>query len=342
MKIRSMLVWGSIAVSLCVASGCGKKDEKSSEKSEKASKDDDGDKKSKKSSGDKYVAGDVIKHLPKACKGGRMFFNMASFLKNEAVEQAAEALEEKVAEKMKKKDGKQMSKALKSLKKSGIDPARDVKELAFCFEPGMKEGIFAIGGDFAGKDPIGAIAKASNDTDDKDLEKKDADGVEYVKDGKTFVGAVSPNVLIVTQNKATFADLKSGDGGGDGWDVGKGRIMSFDVNDKKKGKFTGSITENGDDLDFKIIADFSGDTGEKIEEDPQQFKKQFEKMRDAFETKLSKGPFKKIADDIGKAKIKVDGTKVTVTLTVPASDLGDSIKKAADLKEDELDKVVDL
>ena len=343
MKIRSFIGWGSVAVSLCVGAGCGKKDEKSSDKSEKASKDEDGDKKSnKKGSGEKYAAGEVLKHLPKACKGGRVFFNLGSFLKNEAVEQAAEALEEKISEKMKKKDSKQMSKALKSLKKSGIDPARDVKELAFCFEPGMKEGTFAIGGNFAGKDPIGAIAKASSETDDKDLEKKEADGVEYVKDGKTFIGAVSPNVLVVTQSKAAFADLKLGEGGSDGWDAGKGKIMSFTVNDKKNGKFAGSISENGDDLDFKIIADFAGDTGEKLEEDPQQFKKQFEKMRDGIEAKLSKGPFKKIADDIGNAKIKVDGTKVTITLTIPASDLGDSIKKAANLGEDELDKAVDL
>jgi hypothetical protein len=343
-KFRSFMGWGAAvvcALSVSVA-GCKKKDDaKDGDKSEKATKDDEGGKK-KKDGDDKYATGTVLKHLPKACKGGRIYVNVGLFLKNEAVEKATAALEDKFAEKMKKKDSKQLSKALKSLKKSGIDPAHDVKEVAFCFEPGMKEGVAAIGGNFAGKDPIGAIEKAADESGEKDLEKKEADGVEYVKSGKDFIASVAPNVLVITKTKADFADLKAGDGSDEGWDVDKGRILSFFVNDKKSGKFNGTITESGEDLDVKFTGDFSGDTGEKIEDDPKQFKKQFEAMRDQFETKLKKGPFKKIADDIGSAKIKVDGSKVTVTMTLPSSDLGDAIKKAADMDEDELQNAVDL
>jgi hypothetical protein len=344
MFIRSF-GWGSIALSLLVCSsvGCDKKKESSDDKSEKATKDD-GDKKSKKGSdGEKFAAGESVKFLPKACKGGKIYFNVGTFLKNEAVEKAAEALEDKISEGMNKKNksGKKLAPALKALKKAGIDPARDIKEVAICFEAGMKEGVLALGGNFAGKDPIAAIAKAAEEADEKDLEQKETDGISYVKDGKSFIAAVSPNVLVVTKTKDQFVDLKAGDGGS-GWDVGKTKILTFDINDKKNGKFIGSITEEGDDLAFKVVADFAGDTGDKIEEDPAQFKKQFEKMRDQLEGKLSKGPFKKIADDIGNAKIKVDGSKVTITLTVPASDLGDSIKKAASMKDDELENAVDL
>lgn len=341
MSIRTYVGWGSIAMALFVV-GCDKKSEKSDDKSEKATKDD-GDKKSKKGGDDKYASGDAVKYLPKACKGGRFYFNLGTFLKNEAVEKAAEALEDKISESMKKKEkaGKKLAPALKALKKAGIDPARDIKEVALCFEPGMKEGTVAIGGNFAGKDPIAAIAKAAEEADEKELEQKESDGVSYVKDGKAFIAAVAPNVLVVTQSKAQFADLKAGEGG-KGWDVGKGRILSFDFDDKKNGKFVGSITEEGEDLTFKITADFAGSTGDKIEDNPQQFKKQFEKMRDQLESKLKKGPFKKIADDIGNAKIKVDEGVVTVTLTMPSSDLGDSIKKAAEMKDDELEDAVDL
>lgn len=344
MKIRSFMGWGSIAFALMIT-GCPKKDDKAEGKSEKASKDDEGDKKkSKKGDDEKYAMGDAVKFLPKECKGGRFYLNVALFLKSEAVEKAAESLEEKFSEKMmkKKKGSEQLSKALKSLKKSGIDPARDVKEVAFCLEPGMNQGTIAIGGNFAGKDPIGALAKAFEaSASQKELEKKKADGIEYLKDDKTFFAAVAPNVVVVTEDKTQFADLKAGEGGA-GFDTGKGRILSFFVNDKKNGKFTGSISEAGDDLDMKVVAEFSGSTGDKIDEDPKAFKTEFEKMRDDLETKLSKGPFKKIADDIGKAKIKVDGNKVTVTLSMPACDLGDSIKKAADMKDDELDNAVDL
>ena len=340
MSIRSYLGWGSIAVAVAL-SGCDKKKDDSSDKSEKATKDDGDGKKKKKGDGEKYTNGEVIKYLPKSCKGGRFYVNVGLFLKNEATETAMVALEDKMSDKMKKKDAKQMGKVLKSLKKSGIDPAKDIKEIALCFEPGMKQGAAAIGGNFAGKDPIGAIVKASAETDEE-LEKKTEDGVDYIKSKKSVIGAVAPNVLVVTDSKAQFADLKDAPGGEDGWDTGKGKIFSFNFADKKSGKFNGSITENGEDLDVKFVADLTGDAGEKMEDDPATFKKQFEKMRDMFEQKLSKGPFKKIADDIGNAKIKVDGTKVTISLTVPASDLGDSIKKAANLSEDDLENAVDL
>jgi len=340
--VRSFMGWGLVACALSVsAAGCKKDEKKESEKSEKATKDDEGSKK-KKGGDEKYANGTVLKHLPKSCKGGRIYMNIGLFLKNEAVEKAAEALEDKFAEKMNKKDGKQLTKAFKSLKKSGIDPARDVKEIAFCFEPGMKEGVAAIGGNFSGKDPIGAIATAAEEAGEKELEKKEADGVEYVKDGKEFIASVAPNVLVITKVKSQFADLKTGEGSEEGWDFDKSRILSFAVNDKKNGKFTGSISEAGDDLAVKVTGDFAGDTGEKIEEDPQQFKKGAQAMLDKLESKLKKGPFKKIADDIGNAKIKVDGSKVTLTLSMPTSDLGDAIKKASDMSEDDLEGAVDL
>jgi hypothetical protein len=341
--IRSFVGLGAVALAavwVMPVAGCSKKADKDGEKSEKATKDDEG--KKKKGGDEKYATGDVLKYLPKTCKGGRIYFNLGLFLKNDAVEKSAEALEDKVTGAIKKKDGAAFSKAMKSLKKSGIDPARDVKEIAFCFEPGMKEGIGAIGGNFAGKDPVGAIADAADAAGEKELEKKKADGIEYVKDGSEFIAAVSENVLVITKSKAKLADLAAAEGSDSGWNVEKGRILSFDVNDKKNGKFLGAVTDTGEDLDFKISIDFAGDTGDKIEEDPKQFKKNLESMRDALEKKLKKSPFKKIADDIGEAKIKVDGSKVTISWTLPEKDLADAINKAASMSEDDLEGVIDL
>ncbi|MBI2391388.1 MAG: hypothetical protein HYV09_17490 [Deltaproteobacteria bacterium] len=341
---RSLVGWVAVVGSVLFLTpvvGCGKKDKaESSEKSEKATKDDEGKKKSK--SDEKYATGDVFKYVPSSCKGARVYVNLGLFLKNEAVEKSAEALEDKLSTGMKKKDSKAMGKALKSLKKSGIDPARDIKEIAVCGDASLDEFTIAIGGNFAGKDPIKAIAKATEEAGEKELEEKETDGVQYVKDGKDYVGAVAPNVLVVTRSKAKFADLKTGEGKDTDWDVAKGRIISFKFASKKDGKFSGTITENGDDLDLKVTADFAGDTGDKIEGDPKAFKKGFDMQKEALEDKLKKGPFKKIADDIGNAKVKVDGSKVTVTLTVPAKDLGDAITKAAEMSEDELEGAVDL
>lgn len=338
-----LLGWVAVlsgAMLVSATAGCGKKKEgDTSEKAEKANKDDEGGKKKEKAA-EKYATFDLFKHTPKSCKYLRVYMNVGLFLKNEAIEKSAESIEDKLSSSMKKKDAKELGKALKSLKKSGIDPAKDVKELTVCGDEDKDDVTVVIGGNFAGKNPLDAIVKASED--DKDVEKKESDGLEYVKDGKTYIAALSPNVLVVTKSKGAFADLKdTGTSHGD-WDVDKGRLVAFKVNDKKNGKFTGTISESGEDLDFKFVGDFAGDTGEKIEANPAKFKKELEQQLEFFEKKLSKGPFKKIADDIGSAKLKVDGTKVTVTLTVPASDLGDTLDKIAKMEPEDLDKSIDL
>jgi hypothetical protein len=345
MKRNGFLVgWIAIlsgAMLVSTASGCGKKkDGDTAEKAEKADKGGEGGKKKKDKDGDKYATFDLFKHTPKSCKFARVYMNVGLFLKNEAVEKSAESLEDKLASSVKQKDQKELAKALKSLKKAGIEPAKDVKELAICGNDDKDDVTVVIGGDFAGKNPLDAIVKAAED--DKDVEKKEADGIEYVKEGKAYIASVSPNVLVVTKSKSAFADLKdTGTTSGD-WEVGKGQLVTFTMSDKKKGKFSGTIAESGEDLDFKFVGDFGGNTGEKIESDPAAFKKELQKQLDFFSSKLSKGPFKKIADDIGSAKVKVDGSKVTVSLTIPASDLGDTIKKVAEMEPDELGKSVDL
>lgn len=343
-SFRSHLSWIALAsgVSLLAPLGFGcKKDDKKSEAA-KADESEKGGGEKKKGGSGGYTSGDVLKHVPSSCKAGRIYFNLGLFLKNEAVEKAAESLEDKFAEKLGKKDGKKAEKGFKALKKAGIDPARDVKEIAICMDSTSGDPVVAIGGDFDGKDPIGAMAKAAEEADEKDLEKKESDGVEYLKDGKQYIAAVAPNVVVFTRDKSSFADLKKeGDHASD-WSFEKGRIVAFTVTEKKSGTFTGSIDENGDDLDVKFSADLKGEAGEEMADAPKEFKKQFEKMAGEIGKKLAKTPFKKIADDIGEAKIKVDGSKVTVTLTLPASDLGDAVKKAADSDPDELEKVMDL
>ncbi|MGZ6096094.1 MAG: hypothetical protein ACXWUG_28895, partial [Polyangiales bacterium] len=251
------------------------------------------------------------------------------------------ALSDKLSQKMKKKDSKSASKALKSLKKSGIDPAKDVEEIAICGDTSMKDVVVAIGGEFSGKDPLGAIKKAGEDADEEKLSENETEGgVKYLKSGKDYMAMVSPNVLVVTADKTAIDDLKKDDDESGDWDAEKGRILSFKVKDKRTGDITGSISENGDDLDFKISADLKD--AEKMKEDPEAFKSQLETMLAQLGKKMKKGPFGKVAGDVAAAKIKVSGSKLTITCTVPASDLGDAIKKAADASDEDLDHVVDL
>ena len=53
--------------------GCKKKTETDGDKSEKATADEEGGKKKKGGDGESYSTGTALKHLPKACKGGRIY-----------------------------------------------------------------------------------------------------------------------------------------------------------------------------------------------------------------------------------------------------------------------------
>lgn len=334
--------WVLLAGGLAIATaGCGKKASKKDDSSESEEKPDKTAKK-KKSTDDgdeKYARGDVLKHVPKSCKGGRIYLNVGALLKNEAVESNASLLAAKLSKKMKKKDEKS-AKAFDALKKAGIDPAKDVKEIAICGDLGMKDVVVAIGGKFAGKDPLAAIKKAGEEGDEKLSENETDGGVKYLKSGKDYMALVSPNVLVVTRDKDQIDDLKKDDDESSDWDAEKGRIVSFKVKDKRTGDITGSITENGEDLDFKIAADLKD--AEKMKEDPEAFKQQLEAILAQLSKKMKKGPFGKVAGDVADAKIKVSGSKLTITCTVPSADLGDAIKKAAESSDEDLDHVVDL
>jgi hypothetical protein len=316
----------------------------------KADKDDDKDsKKKKKKSGDdddgeaavKYKNGDALKHVPGTCKAGYAYLNLGAFLKNEAIASNADSLQEKLGDAMKSgKDAKKASKALKALKKSGFDFTKDIKEFAMCAPSDWKDPVAIVGGNFSGKDILGALVKANDATGDGgDLEKKESDGISYLKMKKGVLALVGPNVIAVGDHKDDVFELKKKGSGADAWDVGKGRIFAMHVVDKKDMNVDGSITENGDNLDFKVAVEMNGSQGEQMKANPAQFKTEFKKMANQIADKLEKTPFKNLADDIRGAKIEIDGSKVTVTITSPASELALAIKTAAEASEDDLGKM---
>jgi hypothetical protein len=338
---------GKIALVVGIAAvgsfGCNKKkdDEKGSGKTESVKADEGGTKKGKGAA--TYAIGDVLKHVPGDCKGGRVYLDLSRLLKNEGLEKSAEALEEKLASSMKKGDAKAAGKAFKKLKKAGIDPARDVREVALCLDSSKDEPVIAFGGAFADKDPIEAVRQAIDEASESDTKKKETEeGIPYIKNDGFFFAAVTPNVVVLTKDKGSLAKLAKDRDPDDAWNAGKGRILAFDVKDKKTGNFSGQITEDGDDLKVVFAVDFKGELGENIADDPKNFKRGLEEQLAKVSTRLRKGPFKKIADDLREAKIKVDGSKVTLTLTVPAADLGDALKRAAEADEAELAAAIDL
>ena len=284
--------------------GSGKK-----KKSKKAAADDDDDKGSKKADkggkGGKYVAGEVLKHVPKSCAQGQAYIDLGELQKNDAFASNVDAFQEKVTASMKDKDLEKGGAFLKSLKKSGIDPTKDVKEIAFC-GAAKKDFVLAIGGNFDGKDPLAALLKATKDSDDEDkLEKKSKDGTDYLQAKKGVIVQVTPNVLVLADDLDSAIELTKENDSSSSWDIGKGKILSFDFNEHDD-KFAIDITAKDETLELKVVVDSK-------KAPPKQ--KDLETVAKTAGGNLAKGPFSSIADDIKSTKITVDGNKVTVIFT---------------------------
>ncbi len=333
--MRALFLAAALALTLPVAA-CSK------DKKEEATADKDG--KDGKASGKKksggYSRGEVLSHVPKSCKTARVYVDIAGLLRTDAVLASADVLQEKLTDLAKSGSSgdKKAQKALKALKKAGIDPTHDVKEVAICAGAGPKDIVVALGGDFAGKDPLEAIAKAGEAAGEDEAKIKEADGVKYLKAGKAFIGLVSTNVIVFTEDKDSLSDLAKDNDQSSAWGAGKNKLLAFKGKDKKAGEFEGSLEERGEDIVAKLVLDVKG-LDEKGSSSA--VKKQLEATAEQLGKKL-KGPFKKLGDAVAETKFQVDGDTVTVTLSVPSSDLADVIKKLAAMDEKDLKETVDL
>lgn len=331
--MRALFLAAALALTLPVAA-CSK------DKKEDATADKDG--KDGKSSGKKksggYSRGEVLSHVPKACKTARVYVDVAGLLRADAVLASADVLQEKLSSMGKSSGDKKAKKGLEALKKAGLDPTHDIKEIAICAGADKNDMTVAIGGDFAGKDPLDAIAKASEAAGEDEPKIKEADGVKYLKAGKAFLGLVAPNVLVFTADKDVFADLAKDNDQSSAWGAGKAKLIAFKGKDKKAGEFEGSLEEKGEDLVAKLVLDVKG-----LEEkgSSSAVKKQLEATAEQLGKKL-KGPFKKLGDAVADTKFEVDGDTVTVKISVPSADLADVIKKLAAMEEKDLKETVDL
>ena len=357
--LRWIALVGILGVAAPTTFGCKKEtpaskdDDKGDKKKSKGDDDDDdkGSKSSKKSkkggdddeaaTGGKYKSGDMLAHAPKKCDAGYMYMNVGALLKSDAVASNAGALQDKLTDSMKgSKDSKKVAKVLKAMKKAGFDYSRDIKEFAVCAPSDWNAPVVLAGGNF-GDGFLKKMSKAIESVDEEDdvEEVKESDGVSYVKMKKKGVLAqVSDNVLAAGDDKDAVFALKKKGSAPDDWDVGKGRILALKVVDKKKKDINvdATITESGDDYDFKVSMEFGGAQGEKFKENPAAIQTEFEKQRDMIAAKIRKTPFKALADDIEKTKIKVDGSKFSFSVKVPSAHLAQAIKAASESSGDDL------
>ncbi len=359
-RLSALALAAALGLSGLSTVGCSKKDDKKaeasakSEKDKKADDDDDGagkkpskkHKSAKKAEDDaagSYAHGDVLKHVPKDCKVARLYVDVQALQKNDAFATNVDSLEEKLVSSMKDDDADKGRKVLKALKKAGIDPSKDVRELAMCGDA-KNDFVLAIGGDFAGKKPLDAISKAIEASGDDAPKHTTSDDVDLLvlkgkkKAEESYLGEVAPGVLVVADDKDSVSALKAEKDRSTDWNVAKDRLAVFDYREKGRMGFDLTLTSAEDAVLGKFVGTFEDSTGAKMKADPKAFETQFGKMAGQLSKKIEETPFKAIAPDVKATKIAVDGNVVTVTITVANDHLGSAIKAIAAAKPDELAK----
>lgn len=360
--IAATLGFGSMSSVGCSKKSEASKDEASSSKKSKdeSSDDDDSDKKGKKgkkkgdddkgddkgdekpakaSKGGKYAQGDVLKHVPKECSMLRLYVDVRALQKNEAFAANTETLQEKLTTAMKDDGGEKGQKVMKALKKAGIDPTKDVREVAMCGQ-GKDDFVMAIGGDFTAKDPLDALSKAIEDGGEDAPKSSETDGVKMLeikgKKGKNYIGLVSPGVLVLADDKDAVAGLKDAKPKSADWNVDNDRLAFFYFREKGKMAFDLTMSTQTDGVEVKFVGTFEDKTGDKMKEAPKAIEAEFVKMADKFGTKMAGTPFDAIGSDVKATKISVAGNVVTVILGVANDHLAKLIKAVAEATPKEL------
>jgi hypothetical protein len=318
----------------------GDDDDKSAKK-----KGDDDDKGSKKKGddddkgGSDYAVGDVLKRLPTDCKEGRIYVDLQALQKNEAFKANADTLDDKMAEAMKGPDGEKAEAMLKSLKKQGISPLRDLRDFALCMK-GEHKAIGVFGGNFEGKKTLDKLSKAVTDADKEEAPTAgDVDGISYLqlkskKSKASYLGAITDDVFGVVDDKEDLSQLKK-TGGDPSWAAGKGRILAVKINVPKNDEpVEFSLTDKGDELEGKFHMKLPAKDAKAAKKNPAMFKTG---MLGAIPG-LDKGPLSPIADDLKATKVDIDddGT-VKLTVTVTNAHLATLIKKVSAMSEKELE-----
>lgn len=338
-KARLFVVLGAF-VAFAPAVGCKKKDDSTT----KATADD-----KKKKSGDDddtsadFSRGDTLKHVPKSCKMARGYVDYAGLLADPALKVHASKIDDKIAESIKGENGKKAEKALEILKKAKVDPGKDIHEIAVCADSDQSV-MVVVGGDFAGKDVLGAIQKISKleDDPDKEMKKKDGDGFSYLKGkGKGIIAQITPNVFAMADDVDAFSDVLKSNDQSSKFAADKGTIVSVTGASKKDGVDEGSLvlTNKGDNQELVISATLSGKAKKEIGSDPDAAKKQIKQVIEELAKMVDSSPAADLADDLRAAKVKVDGDTVTISLKVPNKDLASSLQKLIDMKESDLEQL---
>ncbi len=273
---------------------------------------------------------DVLKHMPKDCDEGRVFVNMGKFLAGGDMGGAFDTLIGK-AMASGKADDKKAAEVMKVLKDGGIDPLKDIREIAVCANKDDKKTVVAVSMEPKADKPADVFAKAMETGEGKPPTKEEKDGATYLKSGKGDGGlaVLSKNLILIGEDVKTLeAVAKGGDGAGEFGDA-KSTVVWAKV-DPTKTKAEVVMKEAGADYDLNV---------KYVAKDAAKNKAEFEKMLPELDKVAEKMPFAKPLLPIAKnGKANAEGENFTFTTKFPKTAIADFLKEASKVDPKEIMK----
>jgi hypothetical protein len=273
---------------------------------------------------------DVLKHMPKDCDEGRVFVNMSKFLAGGDMGAAFDTLIGK-AMAQGKADDKKAAEVMKVLKDGGIDPLKDVREIAVCANKDDKKTVVAVSMEPKADKPADVFAKAMETGEGKAPTKEEKDGMTFLKSGKGEGGlaVVSKNMILIGEDIKTLQGVaKGGDGAGEFGDA-KSTLVWAKV-DPTKTKTEVVMKEAGSDYDLNV---------KLVSKDAAKTKTEFEKMLPELDKVAEKMPFAKPLLPIAKnGKMDAQGENLTFTTKFPKDAIAKFLTEASKVDPKEIMK----
>jgi hypothetical protein len=267
------------------------------------------------------ASADVLKHMPKDCDEGRVFVNLGKLLAGGDLGTGIDTLLGK-AMSSGKADDKKAQEVMKTLKDGGIDPVKDIREIAVCANKDKKKTVVAISMEPKAEKPADVFAKAAEIGDGKPPTKEEKDGATFLKSatGNSAMAVIGKNMLLMGDDQAFLAGLvKGSDGAGDFGDS-KSHIVWAKV-DPTKSKAEVMMKEAGSDYDLKVNF-LAG-------KDAPKMKEQFEKSLPELDKMAEKMAFVKPLLPVAKnGKIEVAGENLNFTTKFPKAAIGHFLSEA--------------
>jgi hypothetical protein len=274
--------------------------------------------------------GSLLDRMPKKCDG-RAYIQIEKLFTGDSAASFSALLDKGLA---KNKSATHADEVFAALKAGGVDPVKQVKEIAVC-EGGGKE-LVAVQIDLSkAKDPGATLEKAIKAGDGEAPKKETVGDVTYLSSQKSddVLAVVGKTTLLFGKDRATVEEAAKGGSRGAGYADAASYVVWVDAPDAK-GK--GTLRESGSDfvLDASVVDARLVREKESIMQKLKEVEANVGKLPGALQTLI-----KPLLPALRATKVSSEADTLKITTTFPKKTVPDVLAAAKKLGPDELAKL---